>query len=39
MDERADEGLNLGVGEREAVAFVQDYVDRVNGHLNSIRAI
>jgi hypothetical protein len=38
MDEGANEGLYLGVGENEAVALVLNYVDGVNGHLNSIRA-
>jgi hypothetical protein len=33
-DQSADEGLNLFVGEGEAIALVLDYVDRVNGHLN-----
>ena len=32
LHQRADESLNLGVGESEAVALVLDYVDGVNGH-------
>ena len=32
LDQRADEELDLGVGEDEAVALVLDHVDRVNGH-------
>ena len=32
VDERVDEGLDLGVGEDEAVALVLDDVDGVDGH-------
>ena len=36
--QRSDEGVNLSVGESEAVAFVLDHIDGVNGHLISIRS-